>query len=147
MTRIKAHGRPTNRKNSLTQRWVPGHMGVKGNEVAGDWTEVAAGIIGDAVPMAYLKKTRFAHMARAAIEASSSEVGRWIVDHVSCRRLYSLPKGRSSERSSVMNTRAALAVTVYCCRSMRRRETTCARGRTSCHLMGSGGVAETGAIS
>ena len=66
---MEVHGRLASRKNTLTLRWVPGHMGVEGNGVADEWAGEAARSAEDAVSRAYLRETSFAYVARAAIEA------------------------------------------------------------------------------
>ena len=83
---MEIHDHLASRGNTLTLRWVPGHLGVEGNETADEWANETAESTGDAVPRAYLREMSFAHMARRATEARSTAVSKWIVDHTNCRR-------------------------------------------------------------
>ena len=91
---MELQNRLASRGNSLTLRWVPGHLGVESNETADEWANEAAESTGDSVPRAYLHEMSFAHMARVAIEAKSTGVSRWIVDNIHRQRHYSPPKGQ-----------------------------------------------------
>ena len=82
VTLIEVHNWLASRGNILTLRCIPGHTGVGGNEVADEWAGESAKSVGDTLPRAYLRETSIAHLARAANEATSTGVSRWIVDHV-----------------------------------------------------------------
>ena len=109
---MEVHSRLASRWNALTLRWVPGHMGVEGNEVRDQWAGEAAESLGDAVPKAYLRETSFAHRTRATTEARSAGVSEWIMDHVDRRRRYCPPKGQKL-RKELRHERKALASRYY----------------------------------
>ena len=82
------------------------------NEVADEWAREAARSAGDAVPRAYLGETSFAHMARAATEAKSTGMSRWIVGHVKRRHRYCPLKGQKL-RKELRHERKAFAGRYY----------------------------------
>ena len=52
---MEVHDRLANRGNALTLRWIPGHLGVEGNEFADEWANEAADSTEDAVPRASVR--------------------------------------------------------------------------------------------
>lgn len=62
---IEMCGRLSSRENTLTLRWVPGHLGVEGDETADGWTRSAAENVGGSVVKDNLRDSSFAHMARS----------------------------------------------------------------------------------
>ena len=83
---IEVHNWLASRGNILALRCIPGHTGVGGNEVADEWAGESAESVGDTFPRAYLRETSIADLARAANEARSTGMSRWIVDRVNGRR-------------------------------------------------------------
>ena len=80
------------RRNTITIRWTPAHLGIKGNEQADTLAKRAAEGRKDRAGPSFILEAILSHLTRKVTEARSNATSRWIREYSGRRRRYRPPK-------------------------------------------------------
>ena len=109
---IQISERLAQRRNTITIRWTPAHLGIEGNEQADTLAKRAAEGREDRVGPSFILVASLSRLTRKVTEARSNATSRWIREHSGRRRRYRPPKG-GKMRKALAKTRKELAGRFY----------------------------------